>query len=117
MDIKTLHGHIFTCSRCHKIHFEFNQLSIDFANLYLLNGFKSYLDQIDQNNKYSNETQQYIRKIHIPFPRTNLKMVLTQNELKELIILIQTFVRRYRSELEKKDILKKLSAFTKIDLN
>ncbi len=117
MDVKTLHGHIFTCAYCDKIHFEFNQLSIDFANLYLLSGFKSYLVQTEKRYIGSRETNQFVRKIHIPFPNTNIKMVLNTPELKELIKLIEFFLNRYSSEIEKKELQKKLSILHKKDLN
>ncbi|WP_068474216.1 DUF6686 family protein [Saccharicrinis aurantiacus] len=118
MDIKTLHGHIFTCSNCSKIHFEFNQFSMDFSNLDIVKDFKSYINQINafkEEDKFRNNS--YMKKIQIPFPRTSIKMVLSSIDLDELKILISTFVKDYEQELEEKKLLKKLSNIEKKNMN
>ena len=65
VDIKTYHGHIFTCNKCSKFHFEFNQLGIDFSKLDTLKDFGKYLNELNEDDALSyNESNNFIRKIH-----------------------------------------------------
>ncbi|WP_075591573.1 DUF6686 family protein [Labilibacter marinus] len=118
IDIKTLHGHIFTCDKCSKIHFEFNQLAINFSSLSIIEDFYSYLNKLegDEFERINNQSQ-YIRKIQIPFPNTSIKMVLSKADLKELKILMQMFIVDYRELEQKSQLIKKLSHISEKQLN
>ncbi len=114
VDIKTYHGHIFTCNKCSKFHFEFNQLGIDFSKLNTLKDFGKYLNELNEDDALNyNESNNFIRKIHILFPGTSLKLVLDSMDLKELRILVKTFVDEYESELKQAEFISKLTQIRK----
>ncbi len=118
VDIKTYHGHIFTCNKCSKFHFEFNQVGIDFSKLDTLKDFEKYLNNIDFEYilKHNNDNN-FIRKIHIPISGTSLKLLLDAMDLKELKILVKTFIEEYESELKQAEFINKLTHITKNLLN
>ncbi|MGQ1786923.1 MULTISPECIES: DUF6686 family protein [unclassified Saccharicrinis] len=118
IDIKTLHGHIFTCEKCNKFHFEFNQLAIDFSSLNILDNFYDYLNKLEGNEfEKINFNTLYHRKIHIPFPNTAIKMVLSQVDLKELKILISMFLKEYKTAEEESLMMKNLTHISEKQLN
>lgn len=114
VDIKTYNGHIFTCDRCDKFHFEFNQIGIDFSKLDTLKSFGKYLDDLDEDSilKY-NRTNNFNRKIHVQFPGTAIKMVLSNTDLNEIRVLIKTFVQEYELELQESMLIKDLTKLRK----
>ncbi len=118
VNIKTAHGHLFTCNRCNKIHFEFNQIAIDFSSIKTLESFLNYLKNIDYEEfeKINNNTH-YIRKIHIPFPNTSIKMVLSQIDLKEITMLTSMFIKNYKMVENEEQMIKKLVEISERQLN
>jgi hypothetical protein len=118
IDVKTLNGHIFTCEKCTKIHFEFNQLGIDFSSVDILTDFYRYMCQVDGDNiEKENKPSQYNKKIHIPFPNTTLKMVLSNFDLVELIVLVDTFIKEYNRQQKKYEVIRRLSKIKTDQLN
>ncbi len=118
VDIKTYHGHIFTCNRCNKFHFEFNQVGIDFAKFETLIEFGKYLNDIDAEYILKhNDENGFIRKIHIPISGTSLKLVLDSMDLTELRTLVQTFIEEYKIELKQAEFISKLTHITKDQRN
>ncbi|GAF02644.1 DUF6686 family protein [Saccharicrinis fermentans] len=110
VDIRTIHGHLFTCDKCNKFHFEFNQIAIDFSTIQILDNFHDYLSKL-QGDKFErlNRKTKYIRKIHIPFPNTAIKLVLSPTDLQELKTLIYRFIKEYKMIEEESIMIKKLT--------
>jgi len=118
LDIKTKHGHLFTCNKCNKFHFEFNQMAIDFSSLKIVENFYSYLKTIDGNEfERINRNTQYHRKIQIPFPNTTIKLVLSQTDLSEIKTLIENFISKYKKSEFENQMIKKLSQVSVKQLN
>jgi hypothetical protein len=118
INIKTLHGHLFTCGKCNKYHFEFNQFGIDFSSLNALNDFKDYLSELDSEEfERINQNSQYNRKIQIPFPNTSIKMLLSSMELKELIVLLATFIHEYNIAVTENEAIRQLSKLSANQMN
>ncbi len=118
IDTKSIHGHLFTCDKCNKFHFEFNQIAIDFSSISILENFHEYLTKLDGNEfEQINSHTQYIRKIHIPFPNTSIKMVLSQADLAELKVLVENFTKKYKTVEFETSMIKKLSQFSEKQLN
>lgn len=118
VDIKTVHGHIFICDKCKKIHFEFNQIGINFSSINILNNFYTNLLSIDgEAFENINMSIDYIRKIHIPFPNTSIKMLLSLQDLEELKILLATFIQEYNKQEKEYKIIKELSRMSIKHLN
>lgn len=118
INIKSQHGHFFTCNKCNKFHFEFNQIAIDFSSLKILENFQNYLLEINgEEFEQLNTNTLYNRKIHIPFPNTSIKLVLSQADLNELKGLVSTFVHDYKSAEEESRMIKKLSHISNGQLN
>lgn len=116
--IKSQHGHFFSCNKCNKFHFEFNQIAIDFSTLKILENFQSYLMAIDgEDFEQINANSSYIRKIHIPFPNTAIKMVLSKADLKELKVLVTNFINDYKRAEEETRMIKNLSNISEGQLN
>ncbi len=116
--IKSKQGHFFTCHKCNKFHFEFNQIAIDFSTLKILENFQNYLMGINgEAFEQLNADTSYIRKIHIPFPNTAIKMVLSQADLKELKALVTAFINDYKRTEEEARMIKKLSYISDGQLN
>ncbi len=110
VDVKTLHGHLFTCNKCNKFHFEFNQIGIDFSSFEVIKNFHKYLEEVDGKQFESlNKETNYRRKIHIPFPKTAIKFTLDHTDLMELIILLSTFIEEYSEELKAQIFIRQLS--------
>jgi len=118
IDIKTVNGHLFTCNSCNKIHFEFNQINIDFSSINIANNFFNHLSSIDGNlyESLNNETG-FNRKIHIPFPNTTIKMVLSIMDLEELKILFSTFISNYKTQETEALFIKNLTTVSHKQLN
>ncbi|SMO66337.1 hypothetical protein SAMN06265379_104189 [Saccharicrinis carchari] len=118
INIKSQHGHLFTCNKCNKFHFEFNQIAIDFSSVKALENFQNYLIEINgEEFELLNIDTFYNRKIHIPFPNTAIKMVLSQNDLKELKVLVTNFINHYKRAQEDTRMLKNLSIISEKQLN
>lgn len=118
IDIRTLHGHLFTCSKCNKFHFEFNQFGIDFSSLNALTDFKEYLNELDADEfEQINKNSQYNRKIQIPFPNTSIKMLLSSMELKELVVLLSTFIHEYNIAVSENEAIRQLSKLSANQMN
>lgn len=118
IDIQSQQGHLFTCDKCAKLHFEFNQIAMDFSSLAKLESLYSYLSDIqgDDFEKLNSDTL-YVRKIHIPFPNTSVKMVLSHNDLKELKVLLTKFVGEYKRVEEEDKMMKSLLHISDRQLN
>ncbi|TLX77490.1 hypothetical protein E9993_02310 [Labilibacter sediminis] len=115
---KSVNGHMFTCSKCDKIHFEFNQIGIDFSSIDILRDFYNYLVKIDGVEfETLNKKTTYQRKIHIPFPNTAIKLLLSLNDLNELITLIHKFIHKYNLKVQKRVFMRKLSNISSKQLN
>lgn len=89
---QSTNGQLFICNTCHKIHLEFNSIGINFEELEQLKEFHQYLLSVngayyDELNKGNN----FRRKIQIPISGKDIKILVTYNELKELIALIGRF--------------------------
>ncbi|MCW3804278.1 DUF6686 family protein [Plebeiibacterium marinum] len=118
VDIKTLHGHLFTCESCNKFHFEYNQFGIDFPSLNSIENFRDYLSRINPDDfERANKETRYKRKIHIPFPNTAIKMLLAAIEIKELKVLLSTFIEEYKIAEEENKAIKYLSKLSNNQLN
>lgn len=118
IDIKTANGHLFTCNNCKKIHFEFNQISIDFSSINMVDKFYNHLTSIDGKIYESlNNSTGFNRKIHIPFPNTTIKMVLSSMDLEELKILLSTFIHDYKIEETETQFIRNLSKVSHKQLN
>ncbi len=118
VDIKTYRGHIFTCSKCSKIHFEFNQVGIDFSGLNALVKFGEYLNNIDADHIIQqNQQNKFTKKIHIPISGTSFKFLLDEMDLTELKILVKTFIEEYKAELKQAEFISKLTHITKDQRN
>jgi len=114
VDIKTYHGHIFTCNKCNKFHFEFNQVGIDFSKLDTLKEFSKYLYDIDSDYILKhNDENNFIRKIHIPISGTSLKLMLDTKDLDELRILVKSFIEEYQRELKQAEFIYQLTHIRK----
>ncbi len=118
VDVYTTNGHLFTCNKCSKFHFEFNQIGIDFTNLDTIKEFQSYLKQVNNGDFESiNKDSQYRKKIHIPFYKTAIKLLLDKNDLKELIYLIDTFLKKHQQKVENQELIRQLSNLKTIQFN
>jgi hypothetical protein len=93
-------GQIFVCNQCRKIHLEFGNFSYDFTSETKLNDFLNHLEQIDGlYYEELNKSSGYRRKILVPIPDTEIKILFTSNELEEIRNLIRSFTGRKRKEL------------------
>lgn len=118
VNVNTVNGHVFTCNNCKKIHFEFNQFGIDFSSIDIVKNFYKQLVSIDGRKFESlNESTGYNRKIHIPFPNTAIKMMLSSIDLEELKILLSTFIKDYESKEEESRFIRDLSKISSKQLN
>ncbi len=118
IDIKTLNGHLFTCDKCSKFHFEFNQLAIDFTSIKVLEDFLNFFNKMDgEMFEKMNQATSYVRKIHVPFPNTSIKMVLSQTDLIELKVLVRTFINDYKAAEEENRAIRELSIISEKQLN
>lgn len=91
----TKNGQIFICSHCQKIHLEFGNFTIDFPTLSHLKKFAQHLNDIDgQYYETRNQQTAYRRKIIIPMPGSDLKMIFTNAEIEELCSLLRSFITR-----------------------
>ncbi len=118
VEVYTTNGHLFTCDKCNKFHFEFNQIGIDFATLDTVKEFQSYLNQVNNGNfEEINKDSQYKRKIHIPFYKTSIKLLLNKNDLKELIYLIDAFLKYFQQKTDDQKLMRQLSNFKTVQYN
>ncbi len=114
VDIKTYHGHLFTCNKCNKFHFEFNQIGINFSTLDALKDFENYLEKIDSDLFVKqNQDNSYVRKIHIPVEGSSIKLLLHPKDLEEIIVLITMFIDEYETELKDVKFIQKLTNIRK----
>jgi hypothetical protein len=97
---RSTNGQIFICSQCRKIHLEFGNFTIDFAEETQLVNFQNHLKKLD-GQYYTDLNQQsaYRRKIMVPIPGSGMKMLFTLNELDEIRQLISRFLNRHKREL------------------
>lgn len=97
---KTTAGQIFICSHCRKIHLEFGNFTIDFAQEKQLESYYKYLLLLD-GEYYTNLNRQsgYRRKIMVPVPGGETKLLFTLNELTEIRQLIRDFLNRHQNEM------------------
>ncbi len=110
VNVKTKHGHLFSCTKCKLFHFEFNQLGIDFSSFKAIKNFSNYLSEISgEMFEQANESTLYNRKIHIPFQGTAIKMLLNSSDLHELKRLVELFIRKYEKQVKQKELLNHLS--------
>lgn len=93
-------------------------MAIDFSTIKILENFQDYLLGINgEVFEQFNANTSYVRRIHIPFPNTSIKMVLSQADLKELRVLVSTFVNDYKSAEEDSRMIKKLAYISDGQLN
>ncbi|MDD2245569.1 MAG: hypothetical protein PHI70_03180 [Proteiniphilum sp.] len=85
---KTPFGIVFKCSKCGKIHIEFNNINFNFS-LEEFREFSSYLNQLDGEYwEAKNKDSLFQRKIRIPIGKT-LCLLLTSKELSALRNLLK----------------------------
>lgn len=96
---KTLYGTVFTCSRCEKIHVEFNNINFNFTEKEYRQ-FVRYLNELDGSYwEEKNKNSLFRRKIRIPFSGTSLCLMLNSEELSSLRSLLASFVISAKEEL------------------
>ncbi len=118
VNVKTEHGHLFSCTKCKKFHFEFNQLGIDFNSFKSIKDFNIYLSEITgELFEQANKSDLFHRKIHIPFQGTAIKMLLNNTDLQELKRLVEIFIRKYEKQLKQKEMMNQLSLIKSEQLN
>jgi|GEM_PF-2575368 hypothetical protein len=86
-------GQLFVCNTCNKIHLEFGNIGMDFKSLKKLQELLGYLNTVNSNH-FENEilANNYRRKILIPFATSSIKLLLSEQEIIELIELIKRFL-------------------------
>ncbi len=118
VNVKTKNGHLFSCSKCKKFHLEFNQLGIDFKSFKNIKDFNYYLSLINgEFFEEQNKETLYLKKIHIPFDGTSIKMLLNSKDLEELRLLLNQFILNYEKLLEQQKLLNQLSMIKTDQLN
>lgn len=89
---KTCFGLVFKCSRCNKIHIEFNNFNLNFSESEYKR-FSEYIHNLD--GKYWSEMNKgciYRRKIRIPIGSSTICLMLDIEELQELRRLLKTTI-------------------------
>ena len=87
----SIHGQIFICDTCQMIHLEFGHFSIDF-NEEKLKRFLNHLENIDGRFiEVENRLNRYRRKILVAMPHFHLKLMFTNDELREIRSLTVIF--------------------------
>ena len=100
MKRETLNGRIFICQSCQKIHLEFNSFAMDLKNRETLTEMLTFLKAVKATSSDElNESMPFRRKIMIPFSETNIKLLLTAEELEEIIQLIDGFIAQLKGEI------------------
>lgn len=94
-------GQIFICSSCKKIHFEFGNIGMDFQSPEKLNELLKYLQTVNSNHFETEDlTNNYRRKILIPFVNSSVKLLLSGDEITEIIKLIVSFTDKLENSKE-----------------
>lgn len=116
----SVNGQIFKCKHCNNIHLEYMNLGIDFDSLGILSEFMVYLDSINtQYYETKNRHNKYRRKIMIPLPKTNIKMMLNSSEVAELRRLLGSYLWEVRKteKINYKGLLHYSTDFPEVNLN
>ncbi|WP_321286884.1 DUF6686 family protein [uncultured Sunxiuqinia sp.] len=114
-------GQLFVCNTCNKIHLEFGNIGMDFKSPTKLEELRGYLNTVNSNH-FENEilANNYRRKILIPFANTNIKLLLSDQEIIELIELINSFLAQDSASnktFNRFDNLRSISSIKSIILN
>ncbi len=89
-------GQIFVCEFCKKIHLEYNNVGIDFQKIEVVRAFYDYLDSLNIAEIIKRRSiSQFRRKIVVPFPHTQVRLMLTSGEISELKNLLREFITEY----------------------
>lgn len=103
-------GQIFVCEFCKKIHLEYNNIGIDFQKIEFVRAFYNYLDSLNIAEIIKRRSiSQFRRKITIPFPGTQVKLMLTSGEINELKNLLREFISEYLKMQKRTKYLKPLN--------
>ena len=82
---QTQNGRIFKCPNCSKIHFEFNNLNLNFDNMDEFKHTANYFLKLDGVYWEKQNTNSYFtRKILVPIGHHNFHIMLNNEELMEL---------------------------------
>ena len=113
-------GQLYKCSSCQKIHLEFGNIGMDFKSSESLNELLRYLHTVN-DNQFENEIRNdnFRRRLLIPFANTTIKLLLSDQEILELIYLIGSFLNQTCTvtPVPKFASLRRLSSLNSIILN
>ncbi len=85
---RTTHGKVYVCSKCDKLHIEFNNFAFSFKEKEY-EYFSECLNRVDGEYYESlNYNSPYSRKIIIPIGHKNVSMLLSKVELREFVQLL-----------------------------